>query len=357
MPHTSSKSFSGIFICYRRDDSSGHAGRLFDRLSTRFGEDQVFMDIEHIEPGEKFDRVIENAVGACEILIAVIGRHWISSTDGSSRRLDNPKDFVRLEIVAALNRDVRVIPVLVQGATMPRAQDLPDDLSELAGRHAHELSDLRWPRDVDQLVVALEKVLAQREEARRQAADDEAQRQLREAEEEARRLSEAARQAEERRRNELAEQQLRAQVNRQAQLSEQPATLQAVAGRREAETATTEVDEPGLSPRSAASAKRTHQWLYLVIAAAALMVLAAGLFSYQRARQAASESPEIVPVDKLKSAPTPSEPVSESVQNANASPSIPETSPSPTPTKRPPRNGDPKRVAKELDELLHPKQK
>src|ERR1700687_5761692 len=169
MPHSASKQFSGIFISYRRDDSSGHAGRLFDRLSAHFGDEQIFMDIDHIEPGDDLVQVIENAVGSCEILIAIIGRHWLSSVDGSSPRLNNPNDFVRLEIVAALNRDISVIPVLVQGATMPKPQDLPDDLSKLSRRHALELSDLRWKRDVDQLIGALERVLVAREEAARLA--------------------------------------------------------------------------------------------------------------------------------------------------------------------------------------------
>src|SRR5947209_11577218 len=152
--------FSGIFVSYRRDDSAGHAGRLFDRLGAHFGDDQIFMDIDHIEPGEDFARVIEDAVGSCEILIALIGRSWLTSRDEAERRLDNPNDFVRLEIATALARGVRVIPVLVQGAQVPRPQDLPEDLLSLSRRNALELSDLRWKYDVDQLIGALEKVLA-----------------------------------------------------------------------------------------------------------------------------------------------------------------------------------------------------
>src|ERR1043165_6570585 len=159
MPQTAEQ-FSGIFISYRREDCAGHAGRLFDRLSAHFGNDQVFMDIDHIEPGEDFARVIEEAVGSCEILIALMGRSWLMSRDETGRRLDNPNDFVRLEIAATLARGVRVIPLLVQGAQMPRAQDLPEDLLPLSRRNVLELSDARWKYDVDQLIGTLEKVLA-----------------------------------------------------------------------------------------------------------------------------------------------------------------------------------------------------
>lgn len=164
MPQAPAKRFSGIFVCYRRDDSAGHAGRLYDRLSAHFGDSQVFMDLTYIEPGEDFVQVIENAVGSCEILIAIIGRHWLSTSDGSSRRLDSPNDFVRLEIVAALNRDIRVIPVLVHGATMPKPDALPEDLARFTRRNAIELSDLRWQSDVDRLIGVMERVLAKRQE-------------------------------------------------------------------------------------------------------------------------------------------------------------------------------------------------
>src|ERR1043165_3354644 len=110
------RQFSGIFISYRRNDSAGYAGRLFDGLSAHFGEDQIFMDIDYIEPGEDFVQAIETAVGSCEILIALIGPSWLTIENVTGRRLDNPNDFVRLEIVAALARGIRVIPVLVQGA-------------------------------------------------------------------------------------------------------------------------------------------------------------------------------------------------------------------------------------------------
>jgi formylglycine-generating enzyme required for sulfatase activity len=165
-----------IFICYRRDDTAGHAGRLYDRLAAHFGHKRVFIDIDLIEPGEDFVQKIEEAVGSCEILLALIGRGWLAGRNEAGRRLDNPNDFVRLEIVAALARGIHVIPVLMQGARMPRLHDLPDDLLPLSRRNAHELSDLRWNYDVDHLIGALERVLTRQRgadvERRKQAAKE-----------------------------------------------------------------------------------------------------------------------------------------------------------------------------------------
>jgi hypothetical protein len=167
MPPSSTQQFSGIFVSYRRDDSSGHAGRLADRLVEHFGRKRIFVDIDTIEPGEDFVTVIENAVASCEILIAVIGQNWLSGS--GSGQLDNPNNFVRLEIGTALRRDIRVIPVLVQRASMPKPQDLPEDLVKLTRRNAVELSDLRWQTDVDQLINVMERVLAKRVKAEQPA--------------------------------------------------------------------------------------------------------------------------------------------------------------------------------------------
>src|SRR2546423_1277979 len=131
--------FSGIFICYRRDDSRGYARALYICLDTCFVDEPILMDRDLTEPGEDFVQVIENAVGSCEILIALIGRDWLTCHDGTERRLDNPKDFVRLEIATALARKIPVIPVLVDGAQMPHSRDLPEDLLKLANHQALEL--------------------------------------------------------------------------------------------------------------------------------------------------------------------------------------------------------------------------
>ena len=145
-----------IFLSYRHDDSSGDAGRLYDRLSQHFGLDNVFRDIDTITPGLDFVEAIQDAVGSCGVLLAVIGRQWLTSTDSEGhRRLDNPEDFVRLEITTALERRIRVIPVLVGGASMPRSTELPDVLQPLARRQALMVGDHFHP-DVDHLIKTLD---------------------------------------------------------------------------------------------------------------------------------------------------------------------------------------------------------
>ena len=150
-----------IFISYRRDDSSASAGRLYDRLNDHFASNEIFMDVDNLDPGVDFVEEIEKSVASCDALIAVIGRRWlISSDEEGRRRLDNSEDFVRLEIATALKRGVRVIPVLVDGALMPRSRDLPDDLKPLVRRNALEVSHNRFKGDCARLITALERVLA-----------------------------------------------------------------------------------------------------------------------------------------------------------------------------------------------------
>ena len=145
-----------IFISYRRDDAEGHAGRLFEDLAERFGKASVFMDVTGIEPGRDFRRVIEQQVASCGVLLAVIGKSWLSATDAEGRRrLDDPYDFVRLETEAALKRDIPLVPVLVHGAHMPRPEQLPDVLTNLAFRNSVELTHARWDSDVQLLINAL----------------------------------------------------------------------------------------------------------------------------------------------------------------------------------------------------------
>lgn len=152
-----------IFISYRRDDTKAYAGRLHDHLSNHFGPGQIFMDIQAIEPGVDFVEVIEQAVGSCDVLIALIGPQWSMISDGEGqRRLDDPHDFVRLEITTALERGIPVFPVLVDGAAMPAAKGLPDPLTKLARFNATELSDSRWRYDVERLIEALERRLRER---------------------------------------------------------------------------------------------------------------------------------------------------------------------------------------------------
>lgn len=151
----------GIFISYRREDCPGHAGRIFDHLRTQFGSGTIFMDVSTLEAGVDFVKEIHRAVGSCDALLAIIGPKWLNCTDQAGhRRLDNSNDFIRLEISGALTREVRVIPVLVEGAAMPGTQDLPADLEALTHRQALELRDARWDADMEELIVVCERVLS-----------------------------------------------------------------------------------------------------------------------------------------------------------------------------------------------------
>ena len=151
---------SGIFICYRREDSTPHAGRLYDRLVEIFGAERVFMDVDGIQPGEDFVETIEAKVGSCNAMVVVIGKQWLKAAgEGDRSRLDDPEDYVRLEIVTALQRKVRVIPVLVAGARMPRPEDLPSDLAKLARRQAVAVNDASFRQSLAQLIGALENAL------------------------------------------------------------------------------------------------------------------------------------------------------------------------------------------------------
>jgi hypothetical protein len=145
-----------IFISYRRDDSEGEAGRLFDDLTRAFGNDAVFMDVAGIRPGVDFRKAIEDNVASCGVLLAIVGPAWASITgvDGK-RRLEDPNDFVALEIASALRREVPVIPVLVHAAKMPSADLLPESLKSFAFRNSVELSHARWNSDVQLLEEAL----------------------------------------------------------------------------------------------------------------------------------------------------------------------------------------------------------
>jgi TIR domain-containing protein len=149
-----------VFISYRRRETSGHAGRLYDRLAEHFGSERVFMDLR-MEPGVDFVKQIDDAVTSCDALLSLIGAQWLDMRDSHGRRrLDDPDDFARLEVEAALARgDVRVIPVLVQDAKMPDAEELPESLAPLARRHAIELSDERWDYDVGRLIEVLDRTL------------------------------------------------------------------------------------------------------------------------------------------------------------------------------------------------------
>jgi hypothetical protein len=158
-----------IFISYRREESRWSARSLYDRLTARFDQKQVFMDIDAIALGDDFVKEIEDRVGECDVLIAVIGTRWLISTDEQDgRRLDNPEDFVRMEIATALRQNTRVIPVLVDGALMPRSTDLPDDLKPLGRRNALRISDTSFNDDCRRLIASLEQALQKADAERKQ---------------------------------------------------------------------------------------------------------------------------------------------------------------------------------------------
>jgi formylglycine-generating enzyme required for sulfatase activity len=149
-----------IFISYRRDDAAAWAGRLTADLRRKFPRGDVFQDISAIGIGEDFVDAMRRSLATCAVTIVMIGPRWLGARDEhGQRRLDDPDDWVRLEIEESLKRDgLRVVPLLVGTARMPRAAELPESLRPLARRNAHEISDRRWDYDVSELVKALKKI-------------------------------------------------------------------------------------------------------------------------------------------------------------------------------------------------------
>lgn len=148
---------AGIFISYRRDDSQGFAGRLADDLTDILGAELVFRDVE-IPVGQDFTEVLHRAVASCDVLIVVIGRNWqTSSVNGSQSRLFDPIDWVRAEIEAAFQQEKKVIPVLVGGAKMCLATDLPESIAHLSNLQAFVMNDRHWDADIQRLVQLLQK--------------------------------------------------------------------------------------------------------------------------------------------------------------------------------------------------------
>ena len=151
-----------IFINYRRGDDPGHTGRLFDRLQDAFAPKQLFLDVDNIAPGLDFVRVLDERIAECDVVLAVIGRGWLDARDAKGAlRLEDPQDFVRIEIAAALSRDKRVIPVLVGDAQMPRPDELPEVLRPLARRNAVRLTHERFHTDMQGLIKALQQALGE----------------------------------------------------------------------------------------------------------------------------------------------------------------------------------------------------
>ena len=141
-----------VFISYRWKDSAGFARALADRLAERLGKSEVFHDVETVGGGDDFRQVAHAAIDSADVVLVVIGPDWLSATDSGARRLDNATDLVRQEVARALRSSARVIPVLVEAATMPRREDLPAEIADLADRNAVEVSNSRFDGDVDRLV-------------------------------------------------------------------------------------------------------------------------------------------------------------------------------------------------------------
>lgn len=159
-----------IFISYRRSDSIAETGRIYDRLTSEFGRDHVYKDVDSIPLGSDFAEELDKAVGQCRVLLVIIGKTWVSVTEpDGTKRLDNPDDFVRIEVESALKRNIPVIPVLLEGASMPKQSQLPESLHKLARCNGTQVGyDPRFHADMSRLVKALKGLL---ETAPHQAVD------------------------------------------------------------------------------------------------------------------------------------------------------------------------------------------
>lgn len=148
-----------VFISYRVHDSEADTGRLVDALKQVFYDEQIFMDIEKLEPGVDFTQAITRSLESCDVLLAVIGPEWagVANQNGVTR-INLPSDWVRIELEAALNRNIRLIPVLVRDASLPGQHELPGSLHPLLNRQAHEISRTRWKYDTDRLIATLLKI-------------------------------------------------------------------------------------------------------------------------------------------------------------------------------------------------------
>jgi hypothetical protein len=150
-----------IFISYRRDDTAAWAGRLHLALQKHFRPAQLFMDVDNIKPGADFVKALDDQIAKCDVLLAVIGKDWTKARkETGERRLDDPDDFVRIEIESALKRDIRVVPVLVDNAGMPKAADLPDAMKALTRRQAVTVTHARFGSEIDGLAKSLGDVFA-----------------------------------------------------------------------------------------------------------------------------------------------------------------------------------------------------
>ncbi len=155
-----------IFISYRRDDAAGYARAAYDELVRHLGEERVFIDVDDIVAGQSFTDAIRRAVGDSEVLLVLIGKRWLGERDDGPPRIAEPGDFVAMEVAAGLAKGMRVIPILLDGATMPTAAQLPGSLRTLTERNALELGNTRFAADIDRLVRVLRDALGEPAPAR-----------------------------------------------------------------------------------------------------------------------------------------------------------------------------------------------
>jgi hypothetical protein len=150
-----------VFICYRRNRSAADAGRISDSLEHAFGRDHLFIDVDSIPLGANFVEVLKEEVAKCDVLLAIIGLDWLDARDEDGRRrLDDPNDFVRVEIATALRRNIPVIPILLEDTKVPKTQQLPENLKELALRNGLNVRHSSFRNDMAQLIRGLKALLA-----------------------------------------------------------------------------------------------------------------------------------------------------------------------------------------------------
>jgi hypothetical protein len=204
-------------------DSQAWAGRIYDRLVSAFHSDLVYMDVDDIEPGLDFFEVIEETLQKCHILLVVIGRNWLNAADEQGRRIDNPEDLVRHEIRVALRRNIRVIPILVDGARMPRSNDLPGDIAKLIRRNGVQLHHDKFNIDVAHLIDKIQVIMKRAEESHaREAALQKDAIEARHQAEDILRQAEAEKKQKkgEEKRGALAEDQQQAEIEKKVALTE-----------------------------------------------------------------------------------------------------------------------------------------
>ncbi len=158
VPRSASRSPLKIFISYRRDDSSDVTGRIYDRLVNTYGKESVYKDVDSIPFGVDFRKHLKTMIDQCDVMLVVIGNYWLTIAEtGGQRRLENPADFVRIEIEVGLQRDIPIVPLLVRGASMPAEAELPPDLKEFAYRNGTQVRyDPDFHSDMDRLIKSLE---------------------------------------------------------------------------------------------------------------------------------------------------------------------------------------------------------